>query len=311
MSKNGGLVYIKLFTDDLIAHMSHTDEEPEISGARLRLWCYARREDPVGTLPNDVPKLRKWAKLDTKGTLKRWQRAWNEIKSGWLLDDTSNRWIIKRIVRQQEDRQSFIDHQTKASNARWAKNKASRDDPGISKPGSLGDMPPTPSPTLKRRSREEPLLTPKEVKKEEKSANVDNSPRKPITDWLKPEEKEQLEALIPSVMDANRSTFPKIQNLLRRWMQIRPPWPVCETILEKIRQYKPEDPGGYAYKIMAIEEGNYHAARAVARHSTIKEAEKKPAPIVSIDRGMEHIGAIPILKSLTRRAEEAPNEHAG
>lgn len=136
---------------------------------------------------------------------------------------------------------------------------------------------------------------------------MDNSPRKPITDWLKPEEKTQLEELLPAVLQANQRTFREIQNVLRDWMQTRPAWPVCRMILEHIRDYKPDKPGGYARDILAIEEGNYHAAQAVAEHAAIKEADQKPVPIVQITRGMEHVGAIPMLKSLTRRAEEEKN----
>jgi hypothetical protein len=268
------LTYLQLYPDDLLAQVFRNGEPPDVTGARVRLWCVACGMDPVGTLPTDEAQLQQWSGLDGA----RWSAAGKQILSGWQL--RGGRWHIRRIKEQFAKRTEIAEKRSRAARTRWSAQTPAREDAtpddqddGDASAGACAsrlhdDMQCSPTPT--------PAPSPTPAVK-----------RKPA--WLTTEEKERLAALVPRLNRKYPRDWPRFQQLLARWRRERRPWPPVEQALESALENDARNLCAYLTKILKVEEPNHNERQAIARHSETKEVRGSG---LRVDGGMETVGSV-------------------
>jgi len=146
VSKEQGLPYLAVWASDTLARIYETGEPPEVTGARLRLWLIACKQEPVGTLPDDMERLARWSGLDARAM----HEHCSSITGGWKL--RNGRYHIRRIQEQHSEVEGRREHGRKAANSRWGKEKThhARAMPEQCPSNAETDaraMPPSPSPS--------------------------------------------------------------------------------------------------------------------------------------------------------------------
>lgn len=115
------LTYLQLYPDDLLAQIYRNGEEADVTGARVRLWCVAAGQSPVGTLPDDDDRLAAWAGV----TPSRWAQIREQIVAGWGVQmhrkTGAKRLSIRRIREQHKRASEIAEKRTEAAKARWGK----------------------------------------------------------------------------------------------------------------------------------------------------------------------------------------------
>jgi hypothetical protein len=108
------LTFFNIFPSDLWERLVQTCEHPRVTGARLRLWAIACKQDPPGTLPADPAKLQLWSGLTDRA---EWDEAASLILPGWEIN--GDRYHIRRLEVQVRERDGRTEHGQKGARARW------------------------------------------------------------------------------------------------------------------------------------------------------------------------------------------------
>lgn len=111
---------LPFFTDAYLADTGHLSCLE--SGAYLHLLFCAWRS-PDCTIPNDEKLLARMARCSTK----EWRRVRSNVMAFWVLDEESQKWSQKRLMRVRVWSRSKSQRAAQSANARWLNNKETDD----------------------------------------------------------------------------------------------------------------------------------------------------------------------------------------
>ena len=287
MSSSDGLAYMQLWIDDMTRLLVLTNEDPLISGVRLRLWTIAATGTlgPVGVLPDDDQKLSHWGNVSPE----QWGAMKEAIVGGWIEDEGN--WVIRRLVEAAEKRERLSAQASEKAKASWRSRKrgsstrGSRSDSAQTKPRQCSSNAVADAPAMPQQCSPSPSPSPKKEQKE-------SPPLTPPTPWLSAAEEKELFSLVKEIHRKHPSQRSKLDALLRRWMLARKPWEVVRLALQRTLDHQPDSIEAYMNTIMRREEPNFHERQAIARHERIKAEETGARAGPQVNGGMVPIGDV-------------------
>jgi len=235
--------FITVWTDDVLVKIMETGEPTLATGARMRLWCFARRRD--GRLPKDENQLAAWAGVSAE----EWISIRDFLVSSWEQGETE--YIIPRIVEQCKYIEDAKLSGKRGAEKRWAEKGPHRDPID---PPSKPQWPPTPTPTP----------TPTPLKAE--------TPPRPVWDETK------LRSLTARIGRQRPKDTHSLDLLLMRAHGEGVPWEAVDRALRNVLKAIESDKlktsaDRYVAKVLKIEGPNAHAREAEAQGVKIDKRE--------------------------------------